>query len=883
MFFIVGLFLFNGKAIGQLIKTLQLSFPIPPSGGGFGVNDGPLFDLVGNIYFAGSEVSDSSMFIVKCDPLGNLIWKRYYNRPNSMGYQSPSKMLMDSNGDLIISVQDLTYTADFDVTLLKYDQQGNQLWQYTYTAPGADHAGDFVLDLFGNSFLCIMGNCGQTMYNPLHLVKVDASGQLVYDVLLNTQYGGYGFDHLVLAPGGNIYVHSTNWDSVNLFHNKIYYCDSLFNPIWIKDFTNFGIGAMNVDTAGNIVMAGNTNPINYSGILRIDKYNSQGNLIWTQSHGSLGSQIWCSDLLIDNIGCIYFNFNNNTSSTPNGFTLKFDSNGNLKWSYQVPNPGWQYEYAVYLKWLSDGTLISTEMREVGGSIGWWNIFDLVQLDTAGNVLGFTSKSYPYQQGQLAVGRTFENSNTGELGVLSMFPNQGNFELTKICRGGNCQPNIAGTVYLDANNDCIPDTNETKLSGKIISVNNGQDYAMTDTSGKYYLQNPPGNYSLSETLPMYWYETCPGPVIATLTSVNDSSMQNNFGNQFPPNLKDLFVYTMTSDASPGFSQYHLIYFGNHGTTTESGNVAINLDPIFNFISASPAPDSINGQQLIWNFSNLAPLAESNIVLTTSISNSVLANTLYVNNATITSPGNDYFPNDNISLDSGMVTSSFDPNYKAVIPSGIIEKQDSLLTYSIYFQNTGNDTAKKVCIVDTLSTYLDLSTFKILCFSHEVSAELFNGHTIRFTFSNIMLPDSSTNEVLSHGFIRFSIQQKKNIPQGTVISNVAYIYFDFNAPVVTNYVLDTLATHAIDFYYPFSTPVGIYPNPASDNVFVLINDYSGEISMELTDAAGRIVERQFVVYQAQSTSLDMSQLNPGYYLLHVKGVDLDQTVKVVRVKN
>ena len=55
---------------------------------------------------------------------------------------------------------------------------------------------------------------------------------------------------------------------------------------------------------------------------------------------------------------------------------------------------------------------------------------------------------------------------------------------------------------------------------------------------------------------------------------------------------------------------------------------------------------------------------------------------------------------------------------------------------------------------------------------------------------MLPDSNVNEPASHGFIKYSIKKYNTVGIGSVIKNTAYIYFDFNAPVVTNTVVNTV---------------------------------------------------------------------------------------------
>lgn len=56
---------------------------------------------------------------------------------------------------------------------------------------------------------------------------------------------------------------------------------------------------------------------------------------------------------------------------------------------------------------------------------------------------------------------------------------------------------------------------------------------------------------------------------------------------------------------------------------------------------------------------------------------------------------------------------------------------------------------------------------------------------------MLPDSNVNEAASHGFTSFRVKQVPNLPVGTLIENSAAIYFDFNAPVITNTSWHTIA--------------------------------------------------------------------------------------------
>ncbi|AHM60017.1 hypothetical protein D770_08780 [Flammeovirgaceae bacterium 311] len=144
----------------------------------------------------------------------------------------------------------------------------------------------------------------------------------------------------------------------------------------------------------------------------------------------------------------------------------------------------------------------------------------------------------------------------------------------------------------------------------------------------------------------------------------------------------------------------------------------------------------------------------------------------------------------------IIDSYDPNDKQVAPAGITSTnniaEDSMLEYTIRFQNTGTDTAYTVVVVDPLSEHLDISTLKVGLSSHPVKWEFSqdNQPSIVWRFPKINLPDSTTNERASHGFVKFKIRPKPDLPLGTVISNKAEIYFDYNSPIITNEVFNTI---------------------------------------------------------------------------------------------
>lgn len=138
----------------------------------------------------------------------------------------------------------------------------------------------------------------------------------------------------------------------------------------------------------------------------------------------------------------------------------------------------------------------------------------------------------------------------------------------------------------------------------------------------------------------------------------------------------------------------------------------------------------------------------------------------------------------------VRGSYDPNDKEAFPKGVCASHfidnDTEIEYKIRFQNVGNDTAFKVVIKDTLSEFLDPATIEVGVASHPFTWTLSGPGILTFTFDNINLVDKQTNEADSHGFVKYRIAQKPGNAVDTQIKNKAAIYFDFNAPIITNTV-------------------------------------------------------------------------------------------------
>lgn len=224
-----------------------------------------------------------------------------------------------------------------------------------------------------------------------------------------------------------------------------------------------------------------------------------------------------------------------------------------------------------------------------------------------------------------------------------------------------------------------------------------------------------------------------------------------------------------------------------------------------------------------------------------------------------------------------TGSYDPNDKQGFPLGygadrrIRPGQD--LDYLIRFQNTGTDTAFTVVIRDSLSAWLDPTSVRPGAASHPYTWELNGQGVLSFKFANILLPDSTTNLAGSQGFISFSVAQQPQVPLGTKIRNEAYIYFDFNEPVVTNKTLHTVGLPQVSGIKNPSTAttrpsaVLVAPNPVLESAVFRLNEGSFHHHLlTLTDALGRTVRQSPMM--GSECVFERKNLPAGVYLYRVE---------------
>lgn len=215
------------------------------------------------------------------------------------------------------------------------------------------------------------------------------------------------------------------------------------------------------------------------------------------------------------------------------------------------------------------------------------------------------------------------------------------------------------------------------------------------------------------------------------------------------------------------------------------------------------------------------------------------------------------NNNTDTIDQTTVSAYDPNIKIPNPSSVNSKKD-YIDYYIYFENLGNDTATNVTVVDTFSSKLNYTSFKIIQSSHDYTLG-FGFLSIIFHFNNINLPPTKHNPESSRGYIALRTYMDEAVDIGDTIYNSAAIFFDYQQPVITNKseVVFKKKSSITDI---LSHLFSLYPNPGNGNFRLNSEEIEG---VAVTDIGGKTILTLEKNERGEFCSND--QLSPGVYFV------------------
>ncbi len=319
--------------------------------------DAVALDSLGDLYVAGMTNSFCcGAFLVKYNSTGSLLWQRVLLRNNSSPYYDSAfnGIAVDSSGNVdLVGYADSSSVMGTDVLLVKFDSNGNLLWQETWGGIGSDTGQSIVIDHAGGIYIAgTTSSFTVGTYQNVFVLKLRANGSLVWQEtwadLGYSSASGIGVD-----SAGNLYVSGS--ETYALYSPKsaiLLKLNSTGALLWQNRwevlnqnsyYVTYIASAVAVDSAGSAYVTGASNygigSLYFPGI-PIIKFNPEGTIAWQRLW--VRSVNYCcqqsqkgNSIALDSAGNIHITGQAGyypSETTPTGFLmLELSPNGGSEW------------------------------------------------------------------------------------------------------------------------------------------------------------------------------------------------------------------------------------------------------------------------------------------------------------------------------------------------------------------------------------------------------------------------------------------------------------------------------------------------------------------------------------------------------------------------
>ena len=393
-------------------------------------------------------------------------------------------------------------------------------------------------------------------------------------------------------------------------------------------------------------------------------------------------------------------------------------------------------------------------------------------------------------------------------VIHNYPNAGTYTIKEVLTNGSLAIDSADfsyqyllcntfavNYYFDANGNCSKDSSEIYNSFPVtveIDSNGIAIDTVSVTSGLYY--NALGTVGDIYTFRLLSISgglvpTCSGSglISDTIQSASYNVNTKNVGlNCSGSSAFDLAENEYSHAAI--HNDFITLLVSNAYCTPENATVTLTFSPKYAFSNSYPLPTSVTGNTVTWNLSAVSSatgIQPINCVLSEATT-ITFGDTVHYH-VKVTPISGDADTTNNTSAWFDTVKSSYDPNEMSVTPSGYI-LPGTTLQYTINFENTGNDTAFNIAVMDTLPDNVNAGSLRILASSNFMNTTTYNAggrNIVKFDFPRINLPDSSHHNQCN-GMVTFYVKTTGGLADGTALFNHAGIFFDDNPVVMTDTV-------------------------------------------------------------------------------------------------
>jgi len=305
-------------------------------------------DNGGNIYVTGSSEGVSTGrdgILLKYNSNGSLMWSRRYtsngNHTDAMGGTTFNSGFLYLTG--------FSYGGQtIDCIVLKYDINGNELWNKRYTVgTGSTEGYNIIDDKYGNSYVC--GRCNGDAFS----LKYDPHGNLQWTRFYNGPGNREDVAYWIMLDSAmNVYTAGSSIGQGNNFRDYLILKHSnAGDSLWTIRYNGSGqfdddIRAMVFDNSGNILVTGQSIETGQGYNFTTIKYSPDGKEIWKSFYNN-GLNDFGRAITFDSEDNVFITGYSDGNGTDFDFaTVKYDSAGNKIWTTRYNFSG-EYDDEAY--------------------------------------------------------------------------------------------------------------------------------------------------------------------------------------------------------------------------------------------------------------------------------------------------------------------------------------------------------------------------------------------------------------------------------------------------------------------------------------------------------------------------------------------------------
>lgn len=230
--------------------------------------------------------------VAKLDSTGNVVWEKTYGGQYD---DKPASAVKVSDGYIIVGSTTSSNTSGTDILAIRIDNSGNIIWQKTFGGSSGDNASKIIETQDGNYAIIGSTQSFNAQDFDFYLLKIDGSGNKLWDKLYGGSNGDEGYSIAELQDGSLILCgFAVGFGSGNTGRDMfIIKTDANGNEQWHKAF-----GGIYQDRATQVVITSDGIVIGGTETLSIQTTTTQentdifviktdfdGNLLWQSQFG----------------------------------------------------------------------------------------------------------------------------------------------------------------------------------------------------------------------------------------------------------------------------------------------------------------------------------------------------------------------------------------------------------------------------------------------------------------------------------------------------------------------------------------------------------------------------------------------------------------------